>query len=189
MADYTPHPESKIAKAITAMGAGPMTATTLGKLLSSKANNIGQMLRHAIESDLVVRLQDESGLLHYGIPEQLPVAGFSTYHGPSDSAPKRPTTVDPMDPFGLAARKAGADAFASRVEMPPAKAERTENAIARAPYARREKGCKISNAVQQNFEAALISTGHLSITVGSTTVRLTPEHQRMLAEFTSKFSG
>jgi hypothetical protein len=180
-AAYTPRENSKVTAALQALADGPMTASALANLMTCAPNNVGARLRQAIESDMVVRLQDNTGLLHYALSEPATVEGFSRYHGAVDGSPAPRRPLNPADPFGLVANKAGPDAF-SRRESPPAKARdksASPLAVAHTPSA----------ALRPHFDAAMHLSGELSITVGETTVWLDREHQLQLSVFTSKFGA
>lgn len=186
---YSPRESSKVTAALRAMKAGPMTARALADVLGKTPNNVGNSLRQAIESDIVIKLQDAAGLLHYALSDHWPIPGYWAYHGPAADAPEPRRALNPTDPFGLVASGAGPEAFAPRdyvghvderkqripkASLPPAPTP--QRATARAPNNIPE---------QSDFEAAIFSTGHLMISVGGTTVRLDQDHQRQLHEFTS----
>lgn len=164
---YTPRPGSKVSAALETMAKGPVLADVLAATMDCPINNVSSLLFQALKNDVVVKVTDSSGSLHFALVEMEMPAGFSLYEPGSSTRLKK--LVDPADPFGLVAK-------------------RTAPALALAPAPERPiPAPAASQDAAAQFVVALFSTGELMISVGADTVRLCPEHQRLLQKYVARF--
>jgi hypothetical protein len=97
---YTPRPGSKVALATAALLDGPMTTAQLGKAMECDGNAVDAMLSAARKNGFVIKLKDETGLLHFGLGGMVVDERFTPYErdggGTSRNALGRPLTDAPL---------------------------------------------------------------------------------------------
>lgn len=187
--EYSPRPGSKISVAIQALLDGPMSSDALSNAMRSPSNSISQMLKAPVEHGLIVKVQDNTGLLHYacaGMPiddKFIPYMGCTGAALDGRAVPLR-AVVNPADPFGLVAKQA--------TQRPAARESRSASATS-TPHAHRAANVKPlpPAAAPSNdevpFVAALFSTGELMIKVGEDMVMLSRSHQVQLRQYVARF--
>ncbi|MFZ3286231.1 MAG: hypothetical protein WA191_05230 [Telluria sp.] len=187
--EYSPRPGSKISAAIQALLDGPMPTDALANAMRSPSNSISQMLKAPMEHGLIVKVQDNTGLLHYACAGMslddkfMPYAGRAGTMSPETVVPPR-AAVNPADPFGLVAKQA--------TQRPAARKSRSAPATS-TPQAHRAANVKplppaaVPSNEEVPFVAALFSTGDLMIKVGEDTVMLSRSHQVQLRQYVARF--
>lgn len=82
---YAPRPGTKVALAVSAMLGGPMTIQDLGKAMNCPPKDVNAMLFVALKNGYMVRVKDETGLLHYALGS-MPIDERFTKIGETDKA-------------------------------------------------------------------------------------------------------
>lgn len=66
---YVPRPGSKVALAIAALRDGPKTTQQLGGVMGCASDAVHALLHRPLAQDVIVKLWDENGRLHFALPE------------------------------------------------------------------------------------------------------------------------
>lgn len=173
---YTPRAGSKVSLALKQLEHGPATDAQLALAMECEESSVSALMHKAKENGLVVRAFSAAGILHYALASiELP-PGFS-------SKGAQRLSVDPKDPFGLAARcSGGAAGVGEGTGGQPPKAEEPA-----AAAAGQDTSARPIASARGPFLAALFSTGELMIQVGDDQVFLNPDHQRQLQQYCARF--
>ena len=180
---YTARPGSKPALAIQALLDGPLTTMQLAEAIGCKSQTVAAQLGGALRGRAIIRVMDTvSRKSHYALAG-MPLDSRYSEEGDRDvstphqvtrsaadtaTAGRKPSDVDPNDPFGLVA----------------AQRQRA------APLLTKARGAGNPPATPaDDFIASLSSLGNLTITVDGVSVVLTPAHQEQLQEFQSRFKA
>lgn len=142
---YTPRPGTKVATATEALKNGPMTTSQLSKLLDVPSGNVGANLQTAIAAGFIIRLKDESELLHFALASKDIPDGFAACDGSTGSKTETAArTFNPADPFGLAGKtQKASSAHTTQEDAPPPNASRDQKIAAQTGD--RRKATQVAN--------------------------------------------
>lgn len=185
---YKPRPGSSSSKAVQALLDGPMPAKALGNVMGVPPENVNANLNGAINGHVIVKVQDESGLLHYALPGMELDDRFKPYVNARRD-------VDPSDPFGLVAKAAAApkggqcgNTLAALQELND-DSTGTRNAgagLSSVGFKGTTSPIHIGAGDNDGFIAGLMVTGELAIPVGSAMVSLNQERQLQIFHLLSR---
>lgn len=194
---YTPRPGTKTAEAYGLLLDGPQSAAYIASAIGIAPNNVMNVLNSAIDHGQIIKLRDETNLLHYalaGMPVDERFSAFGGGNGESSntrgkpltdaplvrkvSNPKPPvlTAFDAADPFGLLARQQAQE-----------KSNASQPAIIPASKTVETLPLPKSETTPTAFSAAIFSTGEMLIRFDGQTVNLSPDHALQLRKFINRF--
>lgn len=204
---YTPRPGTKVAQATQAMLDGPMPTVALGAVMDCPPGNVSAFLKPALENGFIIKLKDESGLLHFSLKGMVVDERFTPFDsgggGTSPNALGKPLTEAPLV-RSVKSPAVGPSAAAIAFANPFAKF-RSSTAAPRETYdelkerLKRPAGAKpaaeaspppasplTQDPAVEKFVAGMFSNGDLQIAVGDKNITLCLDHTRQLRTFLDK---
>lgn len=185
--DYKPRSGSTAARAIQALYDGPLASKELGLAIDVPPESVNANLGPALNGKAIVKIVDETGLLHFALPGMELDDRFKPY------VPRPVVNVN--DPFNLVA-KSKEERLASRARAGTAQAIEPAGGASykHAPTFGKPRGNKSKENVPpsadaDDFVAGLMSNGQLSISSGGERITLSKPNTVRLVGYLEKVAG